>query len=140
MLSRSTLTRAVLWMAVLALILRAGVPLLAAGAAQLRGVAVADVCEVYGVALPDPAEQQHAEHHHHHADHARHDGHSKNAHGDDHCALTALGALAASYADARWDSQTQAGTSDLSGPCERTIHDACAMWAARLKHGPPAKA
>ncbi|HEY0956364.1 MAG TPA: hypothetical protein VGE36_16515 [Roseateles sp.] len=45
------------WALVLAVLLKAAVPGLAAAAAQLRGVALADVCSVYGVrTLPaDPA-------------------------------------------------------------------------------------
>ncbi|MEO7336348.1 MAG: hypothetical protein ABIV63_07195 [Caldimonas sp.] len=46
------LTQWTLHVAVFALMLKAAVPLLASAAAQLQGKATADVCDVYGVALP----------------------------------------------------------------------------------------
>ena len=49
-LSRSS--RVALWAAVFSLLLKTAVPLLAATAAELRGVPVASVCAIYGVAMP----------------------------------------------------------------------------------------
>ena len=109
-------SRHVLWGLALALLFKSAVPLLAAQAAALRGVSVADVCAIYGVAVPVPLEHRHvprdatsrsgmpgvsgmsampdmpgmadsAPHH----DHGPHDG---SAHGGDHCALSALAAFA----------------------------------------------
>ena len=44
------LARWIVLLAVLALLLKAAVPLLASAAARLQGVAVGEVCELYGVA------------------------------------------------------------------------------------------
>ena len=49
-LSRSS--HIALWAAIFSLLLKAAVPLLAATAAELRGVPVASVCAIYGVAMP----------------------------------------------------------------------------------------
>jgi hypothetical protein len=141
MAGRSRLSKLALWAAAFALILRAGVPLLAAGAAQMRGVAVADVCEVYGVALPAAApmheQGNHAHHHAGHAGHSDHGSHPGDAHSGDHCALTALGALAATYVAVTDHLQAQANVCDLAAPTRGAIHDASATWTARRKHGPP---
>ena len=138
MARRSRLSKLAVWAAAFALILRAGVPLLAAGAAQMRGVAVADVCEVYGVALPAAAPMhEHGNHAHHHAGHSGHDPHPGDAHSGDHCALTALGALAASYLAVTDHSQPQTNVCDLAASTRSAIHDASATWTARRKHGPP---
>jgi hypothetical protein len=121
------------------------VPLLASAAARLRGVAVADVCDIYGVRIA-AAGPQHAEHHH--AGVASHEGSSKN---DDsrtgahtlqgHCALLALGAWApsakVSSALAVVASWQRASASPIPSP---TRPDAVARWSARLKHGPPTAA
>ena len=89
--------------AVLLLLLKAAVPLLASAAADLQGKGVGEICQIYGVVLAkaDP----HAEHgsHAHHVHHAHHEasqapaGESPSEHppgghaGGDHCTLTALG-------------------------------------------------
>lgn len=60
------------WAAVAALVLKAAVPLMAATAAELRGVAVAEICPIYGVEMPAAAAapmtagsaDPHAHHHH----------------------------------------------------------------------------
>jgi len=143
---RSWIARWAVAAAVFALVLRAGIPLLAAGAASLRGVAVADVCEVYGVALAGAAAQPHAEHgghagHEHAAPwHADQGSHSGSEHTDGHCALTALtalGALAVST-PAIAGPRAMATMVQAAGPQANTGHDAAARWAARLQHGPPA--
>ena len=59
-LSRSS--RIALWAAVFSLLLKTAVPLLAATAAELRGVPVASVCAIYGVAMPAPPGSGHAAH------------------------------------------------------------------------------
>ena len=140
-MSRSSLaSRIAVWAAVCALILRAGVPLLAAGAAQLRGVPVASVCEVYGVAMPGMSPSQHAGHAHHHDGHSSAGSHSDDAHTSDHCALTALGTLASSSLTAIVVSQAHALVPDLSVAASGGFPDACATWAARRKQGPPSSA
>ena len=137
-------TRFALWVAVCALVLKAAVPMFAAGAAGLRGVAVAEVCPVYGVALPGAQASQHAHHDHaHHGEHSGHEDHSQHAatsHGGDHCALTALAALAVPDIAAPAIASPQRAATDLA--IERGIawRDESATWAARLKHGPPSQA
>lgn len=131
-------SRIALWAAVGALLLKAAVPMLAAGAAQMRGVPVAEVCTVYGVALP--SQDPHAHHAHHNderAGHEDHSSHSAASHGGDHCALTALAALA--VPDVRPPEVTPALATVSVRIAERTIarRDASAAWAARLSHGPP---
>jgi hypothetical protein len=99
---RSRSSRVVLWAAMCALLLKAAVPLLASAAAAALDKSVAEVCTVYGVALPDPRAQHHARHHHVHDGHAAPGGHDDGshvlAHQGDHCALSALAALATSTA------------------------------------------
>ena len=137
-MSRSSLaSRIAVWAAVCALILRAGVPLLAAGAAQWRGVPVASVCEVYGVAMPGMSASQHAGHAHHHGGHSSDGSHSDDVHSGDHCALTALGALATFSVTA-----LAIGHGHTLVPAPRlrdggNHRDASAAWAARRKQGPP---
>jgi len=138
MFRRTWSSRFALWAAVCALVLKAAVPMFAAGAAQMRGVPVAEVCTVYGVALPGASSGEHA--HHHHGEHSGHDDHSSHVsaqHSGDHCALTALAALAVV------DIAMPAFSSVLAEPPDVVIEfgvafrDASAAWAARLKHGPP---
>jgi hypothetical protein len=140
---RSSSSRFALWVAVCALVLKAAVPMFAAGAAQMRGIPVAEVCPIYGVALPGASHGEHAGHAHHHADpsgHEDHRSHSAAAHTGDHCALTALAASAMPDTSTPVVAATQA-----VAPPDRTerggaLHDASADWIARLKHGPPALA
>ena len=141
---RSWSTRFALWAAVCALVLKAAVPMFAAGAAGMRGVAVAEVCPVYGVALPTAAASQDAHHDHaHHGEHTGHAGHEDHsqheasAHGGDHCALTALAALAVPDMAAPAVVALHQPAVDLT--IERGIawRDASAAWIAGLKHGPP---
>jgi hypothetical protein len=115
----------------------------AAGAAHLRGVPVAEVCTVYGVALPGASHVEHSGHAHHHADGSsqhEHDSHSAAAHTGDHCALTALATLAVPGHAALVSAPPLAALSRLLPKTCTDCVDACATWAARLKHGPPALA
>ena len=144
MFAKSTSSRVMLWAAVLALLLKAAVPMFAAGAAHVRGVPVAEVCPVYGVALPSANAGEHAAHHHHagHAgaptDPSDHNQHDAAAHAGDHCALTALATFAPHEA-----SPLLFATPRASLPHPRlqssfdAIADAHAEWAARLQHAPP---
>lgn len=134
------------WVAVCALLLKAAVPLLAATAAQSQGVPVARLCSLYGVATAQSFAAAHvgqAHHHHHAAAEAGHGGESHSAadHGRDHCALTAVVAMAVGQAappDAAPCEATLASPCGLGG--DSSIADECALWAARLAHGPPARA
>jgi len=131
---------------VCALLLKAAVPMFAAGAAQMRGVPVAEVCTVYGVALPGPSgsgRSEHAGHAHHHAEHSGHEDHSKHsaaAHSGDHCALTALAALAVPDTAMPAVTPAHAVVFQLPSATCTGFRDGCAAWAARLEHGPPALA
>ena len=124
-----------------ALVLKAAVPLLAAAAAQLQGVSVARVCSLYGVAIMQMVRAEHAGHAHHHTStDAGQDGESRSAadHGRDHCALTAVVAIAVgpSAAPPVASSDVAISLSRLGGTLP--VADACALWVARLGHGPPA--
>ena len=103
-------------------------PWLASASAQLQGKTLVEVCTVYGVSLlPLQGQEQPG-------DHAVH-------HGSEHCALTALAAVAA---------QEPPALAVAPVPrCERAASrvrpsprasDACAAWVAGLAHGPPARA
>jgi hypothetical protein len=130
-----------LWVAVCALLLKAAVPLLASTAAQSRGVAVAEVCSVYGVSVAagaDAAVQLHhvgAE-----AGSGSHDPNSQDSatHAGDHCALTALAALAPPDVA---PGMVQPAAHECALPSAQrfaALHDACADWVAQRKQGPPA--
>jgi hypothetical protein len=140
--SRSS--RVALWAAVCALVLKAAVPMLAAGAAQMRGVPVAEVCTVYGVALPSASQAGHAHHPHHHhgaqADHEDHSKHSATAHSGDHCALTVLAALAVPDIVPPTVAPGHAVAAVRVADRSVVFRDASAAWAARLQHGPPSLA
>ena len=117
------------WVLVLAVLLKAAVPGLAASAAQARGLAVADVCSVYGVrtlpaapaapAAPDP----HASHH--------------------------LGCLLAPLLGAPplpALPPTLATEAGIALPPARTVgrpaspHDAPLRWLTQRQHAPPTRA
>jgi hypothetical protein len=142
MRARSPSSRFVLWAAMFALLLKAAVPLLASVAAQARGVPVAEVCAVYGVALP-AAHDAHAGHHHHAQHEApstgqEHERHGLVTHGGDHCALQGLAALA--LPDIGPAGIVPTGRVEAPPPRGHAqpaaAHD-CAQWVARLKQGPP---
>jgi hypothetical protein len=129
MLRRVDFRRWLLLAFVGALLLKSAVPLFAAGAAQLRGVGVAEICPLYGVALS--TSRQHADHAHHHhgASESTDDGTQLPAtHAGDHCALISLGVASLSDPIFAW----------LNPPPESAAPSA--RWAARLEHGPPVPA
>lgn len=138
---RSLASRAALWAAVFAIVLRAGMPMLSVAAAQANGVSVGEVCEVYGVVLPSMAAPQMSGHVHHHTGQTHHHSDSDAEHGCDHCALTALGAMG-SPSGTLLSAGVPAGigVQDLAVTLGCPLHDACAAWAARLEHGPPVRA
>lgn len=127
--------RFALWAVVCALCLKVFVPLLAASASQIRGVPVAEVCTVYGVAPAGGSSENRR------ADPWSHDdrgSHSAAAHSVDHCALTALAALAPANEPTTDVRPARTGVSAEFAPAASvTRRDACAAWAAQLEHGPP---
>jgi hypothetical protein len=138
-----------LWAAAAALVLKAGVPVLAALAAHVQGVPVAAVCDVYGVTLrsADP----HAGHHGHaaaHTESAAHDDsgdhetppHSDGKHRGDHCALTGLSVMALSDTAALPSAGSTSAPTPAPWAGHASIHDRCAAWIARLLHAPPLRA
>jgi hypothetical protein len=142
-LHRRWLPRFALWAAVCGLLLRAAVPLFAVGAAHLRGVPVAEVCTVYGVAMPAASDSMLADQAHHHDEHSGqqdYGSHSAAVHTGDHCALTALAALAAPESPTHAISAAHVATPALHSERGTVFRDRCAIWVARLKHGPPAVA
>jgi hypothetical protein len=142
---RSRSTRFVLWAAMCALLLKAAVPMLASAAAAAQGKSVAQVCAVYGVALPDPHAHHHAHDHAQHPGHGQHDGHDPGshtlAHHGDHCALSALAGLATPGSSQLVLPLPPAQASPDTPPNVTALApDPHARWAARLKHAPPALA
>ena len=127
---RQPASRWAAWAFAFALLLKAAVPMLASASAYAQGKALVEVCTVYGVATvgvdgrgtrPAP-------------DHA-------GAHGQDHCALTAVLALAALEPLALALPPETARRPVLGAPHRSPMaHDACAAWVARRKHGPPRSA
>ena len=126
------------------LILNAGAPFLALGAAQARGVPLADVCSVYGVRLPKALPVPRV------GDatrvvpflgHNGGDSHPDKAHSVDQCALTALAAFdmpdAAPPSVLLVDSVPAVIPVPFSLDVDVDVDDAATRWAARLHHGPP---
>ena len=125
---RKPFSRWALWVFAAALLLKAAMPLLASASAQMQGKTLVEVCTVYGVAMVPLDGDSH--------DTAPDHG---SAHGNEHCALTALTALAAPeppVLDAAAVPR-HAGVTPRAHPSPQAP-DACATWVARLKHGPPA--
>jgi hypothetical protein len=141
MSAKSLSSRVALWVAVCALLLKAAVPMLASAAAGLQDKSVAQICTVYGVAVPS-AQDAHAGHAHaHHHDGHEHDSHTLASHSGDHCALTALAALAMPDAPGgALPPPHQTLAASVATNPEPAAPDDCARWAARLKRGPPALA
>jgi len=150
-----TSSRLTVWLFAALLLAKSAVPFAASAAAQLHGKGVAEVCPIYGVALPvAPAVDPHAAHHHHAAHPvdaaaAPHDGATPgsgdgparhDARGGDHCVLTALATFAADTAAAAAAPPSSAATT-LPGVVAsgeiRPVADAAARWASLLGHGPP---
>lgn len=143
MFRRSSSSRLVLWAAICALVLKSAMPFLAAGAAQARGVAIAEVCTVYGVALAGASPQQDADRGQDQLGYAGHedrDTHSGKSHSADHCALTALAAVALPDTATPGVAQSTSDFSEKPATTRVALRDAAALWAARLQHGPPPRA
>ena len=103
-------------------------PLLASASAVVQGKVLVEVCTVYGVAMV-PLE----------GDPRKRGSDGAPAHGSEHCALTALGAWWQPE-PSRFDlpRPLRAATSPCCSSASDPLADACASWAARLEHGPPA--
>ena len=140
---RALRQRLVLWAIAGLLLLKAAVPLLASVAAGLQDKPVAEICSVYGVDLAGghsaglAGENQGAAQ-------ATPDPGQPSPHGSaqsgDHCALTALTALAAQSLPALQPSAgTQRQATRLQPP-PHPVWDAEAAWVAGLKQEPPAQA
>jgi len=137
--------QALLWSVACTLVLKAAVPLLAAGAAHLQGVPVGSICGIYGVTLPGVQADPHAHHHGHpggHGDAApssdapAHSGNDRN-----HCALTGLAAMAVpDLAALPAGAITMAATPPPPRIACARASDACAAWAAGMQHPPPTRA
>lgn len=124
---RQPSSRWALWVFAAALLLKSAMPWLASASAQMQGKTLVEVCTVYGVSLVPQGDNGHAPA----PDHA-------SDRGGDHCALTALAALAS----ADPPDLTAAPAPALAAvPMPRRAtsppRDASAAWVARLQHGPP---
>lgn len=138
------------------LVFKSFVPLLAAASADLQGKAVADVCALYGVRMPQPAESAHhgAAHamghmhgvamagmdvvpspsQHHPSEHAEHSR--------DHCALSGL-AVGAAFALTLWgpvDWRAAPVPGRASADDTPPWRDASARWLTLRVHAPPRRA
>ena len=133
--------RALLWAFAATLVLKAAVPLLAAGAAHLQGVPVGSICGIYGVTLPGAKADPHAHHHGHHAQHdggaSSGDAPSHSSSHRDHCALTGLAAMAVPTGVALPVLPTSAAAEPPYPSYRVCAGDACAAWAAQMQHPPP---
>ena len=116
-----------IWVFAAALLLKSAMPWLASASALMQGKTLVEVCTVYGVSLVAQGGK---------ADEPAPDHPSD--HGSEHCALTALTALA--QAAPPVVASIPALLRDASPPRAHPSSqapDACATWVARLKHGPP---
>lgn len=140
MIGRLQPSHLVLWAAVFALLMNAAAPFLAMGAAQARGVPLADVCSVYGVRLPGALPVPRVVDANRVVPFLGHKGgdpHPDKAHSVDHCALTALGAFAMPDAASPSVLQVDSVPAGIPVQCSRDVDDAATRWATRLHHGPP---
>jgi hypothetical protein len=120
-------SRWALWVFAAALLLKSAMPFLASASARLQGKALVEVCTVYGVALVPISSESHERPPEHAPGHA-----------DEHCALTALTALATGEPPMLAPVPLAAGdVASLRVHVTSSAPDACATWVARLKHGPP---
>ena len=125
---RKPSSRWALWAFAVALLLKAAMPLLATASAELQGKTLVEVCTVYGVSLVQldtPGQEQPAPK-------------PMAQHGGEHCALTALAALALPEPPALVPAPAplREASAPRAHPSSQAP-DACATWVARLKHGPP---
>jgi hypothetical protein len=108
----------------LLVVLQAAMPWLATQAAQMRGVALVEVCTTYGVrtvALDIGSEHAPA----------------SSAHGGEQCLLQAVGFGPAPALRSETPLPLAAASIIQRPGVAAPAHDATAQWAARLKHSPP---
>ncbi len=124
---RKPTSRWALWAFAAALLLKSAMPWLASASAELRGVALVEVCSLYGTLLVPAGGGSGAPASEHPADHL-----------DAQCALTALAAFAGvpPVLPAGVPALPR-GVLHVGLPDVAPAHDACAAWAARRQHGPP---
>lgn len=125
----------------LALLLKAAMPMLASASAHAQGRALVEICTVYGVVtvLANGADAQSAPR----APDQNHDHDDGAAHGAQHCALTALLAWSTPEPQAlvwRITPRPADRVTWHKAPAPPPTADACAAWVAQLRHGPPAVA
>ncbi|MEO8311749.1 MAG: hypothetical protein ABI520_11290 [Caldimonas sp.] len=133
---------------VCALVLKGAIPLFASWSAHLQGKGVAEVCDVYGIALPGQGvHDMHAMHGMHtmkgspsptSGDEPRR--HEPAGHSGDHCVLGALVAFAGDLGGGPTLPVAQRRSRPIGSAwtVETIRADSSARWAARLGHGPPA--
>lgn len=124
---RQPSSRWALWAFAAALLLKSAMPWLASASAEMQGKTLVEVCSVYGVALVPVGDEGGKPA----SDHGA-------AHGGEHCALSALTALAGTAPPAVMLAAQglHASPTPRAHPSSQAP-DACATWVARLKHGPP---
>lgn len=156
-----------LWLLALLVTLKAAVPMLASAAAAMRGVALVEVCSVYGVHT-QPLEQAALHHAHHHEmaggdadlgvmghDMAHHMGHDMNAmtaheptgghppavalEHREHCALSPLLSHAIAAAPSVAPVLLHAPAQTVQPPAAEpaALRDAGRAWLAQRSHAPP---
>lgn len=122
-------TRWPVWVFAAALLLKAAMPWLASESAQLQGKTAFEICSVHGVSIDAASAGKDMP------------APERSSQRSEHCALTALGALAT--AEAPLLSPIPVLVHEAGRPRSHTASDApdaSATWIARRKHGPPAHA
>lgn len=128
---RKPTSRWAFWLLAAALLLNGAMPLLASASAHAQGKSLVEVCTVYGVLLVAPPQAGSEPGNEPASDHAA-------PHASEHCALTALATLASPEPPAITTALVlRHKTPALPAYSACEVPDACAIWVARLKHGPP---
>jgi hypothetical protein len=147
--ARRAPSRFVTWLAAFIVLMKSAVPALAASVAHWRGISVAEVCAVYGVALPAAPATGHPRHGYLHAhgddDEAKPGSHGSpdhdaTVHGGNHCALAPSAALPAHGEAAALPGVAPGSAPSGSHAAWTCWFDPFKAWAARLEHAPPAPA
>ena len=128
-LAAPPIARIAAWLLVLGFALKSAVPMLASAAAALQERSVAEVCSVYGVAA---VERRAA------SSHDEAPARGVAAHAGDACALSTLGAPLPPAVASTLPTVASVADAPLRRLAAAPLHDACARWAARLQHAPPA--
>jgi hypothetical protein len=123
------------WIALAALLLRAAVPLFAALAADVRGVTVAEICTVYGVAAPQAKAVD--THHPRQGHDTDNDSSHRSVDHSGYCGLTALAALSTPEPLAWVPSLPALFSEGFKAAGRNDVLDATTAWFAEKKQGPP---